>query len=90
MPTNLALDDGLIAEAVRAGRHKTKREAVTAALQEYVRLKRRLGLLELVNQIEYDPSYDYKDRRRQSAKRLPRNGGPDAPTPRKKRKRSGR
>ena len=42
MSTNLALDDALIKEAVRLGKHKTKKEAVTAALQEYLREGRRL------------------------------------------------
>src|SRR5271165_371237 len=37
MPTNLALDDKLIDEARRIGGHATKKEAVTAALDEYVR-----------------------------------------------------
>ena len=36
MATNLALDDRLIEEAQAAGGHKTKKEAVTAALKEYV------------------------------------------------------
>ena len=30
MATNLALDDSLIADALKLGSHKTKREAVTA------------------------------------------------------------
>ena len=34
MPTNLALDDRLIDEARKIGNHKTKKEAVTAALVE--------------------------------------------------------
>ena len=34
MATNLALDDDLIEEARRAGNHKTKKDAVTAALAE--------------------------------------------------------
>jgi len=34
MATNLALDDRLIEEARRVGQHKTKREAVSAALAE--------------------------------------------------------
>ena len=46
MATNLALDDDLIAQAVKAGEHKTKREAVTAALQEYVKMIGRLRILE--------------------------------------------
>ena len=46
MPTNLALDDQLIEEARRTGRHKTKREAVTAALDEYVRKRKQIRILE--------------------------------------------
>lgn len=64
MATNLALDDRLIEEARRAGRHKTKKEAVTAALQEYVRRRRQLRLLKLFGAIDYDPAYDYKAARR--------------------------
>ncbi|MCI0404161.1 MAG: type II toxin-antitoxin system VapB family antitoxin [Acidobacteria bacterium] len=64
MPTNLALDDRLIEEARRTGRHKTKKEAVTAALQEYVRRRRQLRLLRLFGTIDYDPAYDYKAARR--------------------------
>ena len=42
MATNLALDDQLIEEARRAGSHKSKKEAVTAALQEYVRKRQQM------------------------------------------------
>lgn len=60
MATNLALDDRLIEEARRIGRHKTKREAVTAALEEYVRRRRQLGVLELRESVDFDDAYDYK------------------------------
>lgn len=60
MATNLALDDNLIREALEIGRHKTKKDAVTAALREYIRGRKQLGILELAGQIEYDPKYDYK------------------------------
>ena len=66
MPTNLALDDRLIEEARRTGRHKTKKEAVTAALEEYIKHRRRLRLLLLSSSIDYDPNYDYKAARRRS------------------------
>jgi Arc/MetJ family transcription regulator len=36
VPTNLTIDDALIEAAKQAGQHKTKKEAVTAALKEYV------------------------------------------------------
>jgi Arc/MetJ family transcription regulator len=66
MPTNLALDDRLIEAAVKAGGHRTKKEAVTAALQEYVQYRQQLRVLRLAGQIDYDPRYDYKAERRGS------------------------
>ncbi len=60
MATNLAIDDRLIEEARRTGRHKTKKEAVTAALDEYIKRRKQLGILELAGAIVYDPRYDYK------------------------------
>ena len=53
--TNLALDDNLIEEARQIGRHRTKKEAVTAALKEYVQRRRQQRILELAGQIEYEP-----------------------------------
>jgi len=64
MATNLALDDRLIEEAVRVGGHKTKKEAVTAALAEYVRARRRDRILQWVGRVEYFDDYDYKATRR--------------------------
>lgn len=64
MATNLALDDKLIVEAQRVGKHKTKKEAVTAALSEYVRRRKQLDIVKLFGTIDYDPSYDYKAERR--------------------------
>lgn len=67
MPTNLAIDDALIEEALSIGSHRTKKEAVTAALQEYVQRRRQLALLELFGTVDYDPGYDYKAARRRGA-----------------------
>jgi Arc/MetJ family transcription regulator len=64
MATNLAIDDRLIDEARRVGHHKTKKEAVTAALKEYVERRKQLEILELAGTIDYDPAYDYKKMRR--------------------------
>ncbi len=64
MPTNLAIDDRLINEAKRIGKHRTKKEAVTAALEEYVRHRGQLRILDLQGKIEYEPDYDYKQLRR--------------------------
>ncbi len=60
MPTNLALDDKLIEEARRAGGHKTKKEAVSAALAEYVKHRKQLEILKSFGTVEFDPAYDYK------------------------------
>lgn len=63
MATNLGLDDRLIAAAKRAGRHKTKKEAVTAALENYVQQHKQMKILDLFGTIDYDPAYDYKAER---------------------------
>jgi hypothetical protein len=67
MPSNLAIDDKLLAEAQRAGRHKTKKETVTAALTEYVAKRKQRRVVSLFGTIDYDPAYNYK-RERQSGK----------------------
>jgi Bacterial antitoxin of type II TA system, VapB len=72
MATNLALDDQLIMDAVKLGGHKTKREAVTTALKEYVKSKKRLGILEMFGKVDFDPKWDYKSLRRRANKRIPK------------------
>jgi hypothetical protein len=67
MATNLALDDALIEQARRAGKHRTKKEAVTSALHEYVRRRRQLKILDLIGQIPFDKDYDYKPLRHRKA-----------------------
>ena len=63
MATNLDLDDTLVAEARKLGRHRTKREAVNAALAEYVARRQRVKVLDLIGRVEWDPDYDYKKAR---------------------------
>ena len=67
MPTNLDIEDRLINEARRVGKHKTKKEAVTAALVEYVKSRKRLAILEWVGKVEYYDDYDHKKLRRRRA-----------------------
>ena len=64
MPTNLAIDDRLIEQARRIGQHKTKKEAVTAALSEYIAHRKQLKILSLFGTVDFDPDYDYKAERR--------------------------
>ena len=64
MPTNLALDDKLIEEARRIGKHKTKKAAVMAALHEYVQRRNQLRIVELFGTVELDGAFDHKAGRR--------------------------
>ena len=63
MPTNLAIDDKLIENARRIGKHKTKKAVVTEALIEYIQRREQLKILRLFGKIEYDHDYDYKKQR---------------------------
>jgi hypothetical protein len=64
MPTNPTLHDKLIEQARRAGKHRTKKEAVTAALKEYIKRRKRLRILDAFGSFDFDPAYDYKAERR--------------------------
>ena len=64
MPTNLAIDDSLILEAVKIGHHKTKKDAVTIALSEYIQRHKQQEIISLFGCVDYDPSYDYKEQRK--------------------------
>jgi Arc/MetJ family transcription regulator len=58
--TNLTIDDRLIEEARKSGNHKTKEEAVTIALQEYIQRRGQRRVLKAFGAIDFDPSYNYK------------------------------
>jgi Arc/MetJ family transcription regulator len=64
MATNLDLDDKLIEAARQLGGHKTKRDAVTRALEEYVRWLRQQAIVRDFGTIDYDPKFDYRKQRR--------------------------
>ena len=66
MATNLALDDRLIEQARKIGKHKTMKDAVTAALQEYIRSRKQERILSLFGSIKFASEYDYKKERRRS------------------------
>lgn len=66
MATNLQVDDRLIIKAVRLGRHKTKKAAVTEALIEYIEHLEQEKILLMFGTVDYDPEYDYKRQRRRS------------------------
>ena len=67
MATNLALDDELIEEARRMGGHKTKKEAVTAAIKEYIQRRKQVRILKEFGTVDFDPDYDHKASRKRKS-----------------------
>lgn len=63
MATNLALDDNLIIQAQKIGHHRSKKEAVTVALKDYIAQKKQRKIVELFGHIDFDEKYDYKKAR---------------------------
>lgn len=63
MATNLQIDDKLINKAVKLGKHKTKKAAVTQALIDYINHKEQEKVLSLFGHIDFDQEYDYKKQR---------------------------
>lgn len=64
MPSNLAIDDKLLTDALKIGGKRTKRETVNEALREYIQRRKCLKALEAFGTIVMDPDYDYKKLRR--------------------------
>jgi hypothetical protein len=63
MATNLSIDPRLIEEALEVSGERTKKAAVTKALQEFIARRRQKRLLDLVGKLEWDSSYSYKAER---------------------------
>ncbi|HMD29116.1 MAG TPA: type II toxin-antitoxin system VapB family antitoxin [Steroidobacteraceae bacterium] len=63
MATNLSLDPALINEALKVSGERTKKAAVTRALQEFIARRKQKHLLDLMGKLQWDNSYDYKSER---------------------------
>jgi Arc/MetJ family transcription regulator len=63
MTTNLALDPKLLDRALKVSGQKTKKAAVTLALEEFIAKRAQKNMLELMGKLEWDESYDYKAER---------------------------
>ena len=63
MATNLSIDPKLLERALKVSGERTKKAAVTRALEEFVARRRQKSLLELMGKLEWDASYDYKKER---------------------------
>ena len=63
MATNLAIDQDLIERALAVSGERTKKAAVTKALQEFISRRSQKRLLDLMGKLEWDTSFDYKKER---------------------------
>ena len=63
MATNLSIDPELIEQALELSGERTKKAAVTKALQEFIARRRQKQVLELFGKLEWDAAYDYKAER---------------------------
>jgi len=66
MATNLSIDPDLLDRALEVSGERTKRAAVTKALQEFIARREQAALLDLFGKLEWDESYDYKAERGRS------------------------
>ncbi len=62
MATNLALDPELLDAAFRISGEKSKKAAVTKALEEFIARRKQVEILDLFDKLEWDP-YDHKTKR---------------------------
>jgi hypothetical protein len=64
MATNLSLDPKLIDRALELSGERTKRAAVTKALEEFIARREQKKLRELFGKMDWNDEVDYKDDRR--------------------------
>lgn len=63
MATNLAIDPVLLERALAVSGEKTKKAAVTKALNEFIARREQVKLLELFGALDWNPEFDYKAER---------------------------
>jgi hypothetical protein len=63
MATNLAIDPDLLDRALEVSGERTKKAAVTKALQEFIARREQRRVAELLGKLDWDASYDYKAER---------------------------
>jgi hypothetical protein len=64
MATNLSVDPELIDRALELSGERTKRAAVTRALEEFIARREQKRLRELFGKLDWNDEVDYKDDRR--------------------------
>jgi hypothetical protein len=60
MPTNLAIDQKLLHEALKISGLKTKKDTVNLALKELISKHKQLEIINLFGKMDPDPDFDYK------------------------------
>lgn len=63
MATNLSLDPKLIERALQVSGERTKKAAVTRALEEFIARRQQKRLIDLMGKLEWNESFDYKKER---------------------------
>lgn len=63
MATNLAIDPELIERALEISGERTKKAAVTKALQEFIARREQKQLVGLFGNLDWNADYDYKKER---------------------------
>jgi len=63
MATDPAIDRDLLQRALAASGERTKKAAVTRALQKFIARREQAHILGLFGTVEIDPEYDYKAER---------------------------
>jgi hypothetical protein len=58
--TNLALNPDLVERALKVSGEKTKKAAVTRALEEFIARRSQKRLSDLMGKLQWDESFDYK------------------------------
>jgi hypothetical protein len=64
MTTNLTIDSELLDHALAVSGARTKEEAVTIALQEFIARREQANVVESFGSLDWDEAYDYKADRR--------------------------
>ena len=64
MATNLAIDPELLDHALSVSGVRTKKEAVTIALREFIARREQARIVESFGTLDWDEGYDYRADRR--------------------------
>ena len=60
MATNLAIDEKLLKEALKASGLGTKKATVNEALREFVQRRKQGKIVSLFGSVDFDPTYNHK------------------------------